>query len=103
QRMQQEHHQQAMEQWKQHNATMFSIVGALLQLVQTQSETHTGQESPTTAPDTDLAITPSSETSQELPSQETQGPTMSSPQDQQQVPKRTLRPRYGTGTPAKNK
>ncbi|KAJ1119353.1 hypothetical protein NDU88_007539, partial [Pleurodeles waltl] len=47
-------------------------------MVQTQSETHTGQEAPTTAPDTDLAITPSSETSQELPSQETQGPTMSS-------------------------
>ncbi|KAJ1088661.1 hypothetical protein NDU88_001817 [Pleurodeles waltl] len=90
----------AVETAQCHNAT---IAGSLLQLVQTQSDTHTGQESPTTALDTHHEITPSAETSQELPSQGTQGPTMSSTEDQQQAPKRTLRPGYGTGTPAKNK
>ncbi|KAJ1129529.1 hypothetical protein NDU88_007897 [Pleurodeles waltl] len=92
QRIQQEQHQQAMEQWKEHNAIMATIAGALLQLVKNQSDTHTGQEAPTTAPDNQHPITPAAETSQELPSQETQGPTMSFYEAQQQTPKRTLRP-----------
>ncbi|KAJ1208176.1 hypothetical protein NDU88_003562 [Pleurodeles waltl] len=92
-RMQQEHHQEAMEQWKQHNATMASMAGALLQVVQTQSETHPGQKAPTTAQETDRTMTPSAATFQELHPEETQGTTMSSPLGQQQAPKRTLRSR----------
>ncbi|KAJ1132512.1 hypothetical protein NDU88_010821 [Pleurodeles waltl] len=103
QRMQQQQHQQAMEQWKEHNATMATIAGALLQLVNKQSDTHTGQEAPTTALDNQQQMTQATETAQEIPSQESQGPTMPPQEAPQQVPKRSLRPRYGTGNPAKNK
>ncbi|KAJ1117889.1 hypothetical protein NDU88_006085 [Pleurodeles waltl] len=103
QRMHQEQHQHAIEQWKERNATMATIVGALLQLVKNQSDTHIGQDTPTTALDNQHQMTQGAETSQELPSQETQGPTMSPQEAPQQAPKRTLRPRYGTGNPAKDK
>ncbi|KAJ1087962.1 hypothetical protein NDU88_001121 [Pleurodeles waltl] len=98
QRMQLEQHQQAIEQWKEHNATMATIAGALLQLVNKQSDTHTGQEAPTTALDNQQQMTQAAETAQEIPSQESQGPTMPPQEAPQQVPKRSLRPRYGTGT-----
>ncbi|KAJ1156602.1 hypothetical protein NDU88_009320 [Pleurodeles waltl] len=103
QRMQLEHHQQAMEQWKEHNATMATIAGALLQLVNTPSDTHTRQEAHTTALDNQQQLSQAAETAQEKPSQESQGPTMSPQVAPQQVPKRSLRPRYGTGNTAKNK
>ncbi|KAJ1189545.1 hypothetical protein NDU88_006290 [Pleurodeles waltl] len=76
QRMQLEQHQQAMEQWKEHNATMATIAGALLQLVNKHSDTHTGQEAPATALDNQQQMTQAAETAQEIPSQESQGPTM---------------------------
>ncbi|KAJ1098137.1 hypothetical protein NDU88_003253 [Pleurodeles waltl] len=102
QRMQLEHHQQAMKQWKEHNATMATIAGALLQLVNKRSDTHTGQEAPTTGLDKQHQLSQAAETAQEKPSQESQGPTMSPQVASQQAPKRSLRPRYGTGNPAKN-
>ncbi|KAJ1151095.1 hypothetical protein NDU88_003882 [Pleurodeles waltl] len=92
-RMQQAHHQEAMELWKLHTATMASIAGTLLQLFQTHPE----------AQDTDRTTRASASTSHVLPSEEIQGTSITSPTGQQQAPKRTLRPRYGTGTPAKNK
>ncbi|KAJ1185792.1 hypothetical protein NDU88_002579 [Pleurodeles waltl] len=103
QMMQLEHHQEAMEQWKEHNATMATIAGALLQLVNKPSDTHTRQEAPTTALDKQQQLSQAAETAQEKPSQESQGPTMSPQVGSQQAPKRSLRPRYGTGNPAKNK
>ncbi|KAJ1089714.1 hypothetical protein NDU88_002859 [Pleurodeles waltl] len=103
QRMQLEQHQQALEQWKEHNATVATIAGTLLQLVNKQSDTHTGQEAPTKALDNQQQMTQAAETAQERPSQESQGPTMPPQEAPQQAPKRSLRPRYGTGNPAKNK
>ncbi|KAJ1197141.1 hypothetical protein NDU88_001003 [Pleurodeles waltl] len=67
QRMQLEQHQQAMEQWKEHNATMATIAGALLQLVNKHADTHTGQEAPTTALDNQQQMTQAAEAAQEIP------------------------------------
>ncbi|KAJ1105108.1 hypothetical protein NDU88_002516 [Pleurodeles waltl] len=57
QRMQLEQRQQAMEQWNEHSAIMATIAGALLQFVNKQSDTHTGQEAPTTALDNQQQMT----------------------------------------------
>ncbi|KAJ1099548.1 hypothetical protein NDU88_004648 [Pleurodeles waltl] len=103
QRLQIAHHQEATEQWKQLNATMATIALALLHHFPTQPETPTDQEYPTTDQDTDQPSTAAAATGLVPQSKDTQKTSTSTRTGQHQAPKRSFRPRYGTGTPAKTK
>ncbi|KAJ1155735.1 hypothetical protein NDU88_008464 [Pleurodeles waltl] len=101
--LQRAQHQETMEQWKLHNTTMATITGALLHLAPTQAETPTDQEAPTTGQNTAQLTTAAAATGLVPPSEDTQETCTSTCTDQHQAPKRSLRPRYGTGIPAKTK
>ncbi|KAJ1206806.1 hypothetical protein NDU88_002203 [Pleurodeles waltl] len=103
QRLQIAHHQQAMKQWKQLNATIATIAGAPLHHFPNQPEAPTNQEAPTTDHNTDQPLTSAAATGLVPLSKDTQATSTPTCTGQQQTLKRSLRPRSGTGTPAKTK
>ncbi|KAJ1205400.1 hypothetical protein NDU88_000835 [Pleurodeles waltl] len=82
---------------------MATIAGMLQHGNLTQRETPTNQEAPTTDQDIDQPSTSAAATGLEALAKDTQETSTPTPAAQYQTLKRSLRTRYGTGTPAKTK